>query len=116
MKLSQEEKEALQAQCAALGVTPSSYARALLRGQIGKGLPVAEPDRPLFEGLSEDMRRVGVNLNQGVRAMNEGRVGYEPQLIQALQQVIAQLLKVRKEVAALMEAPLRASIGSKGEL
>lgn len=79
-----DELAALTAIANANGVATSEIVRRLVRSAAA--LPItADPDlRPLIEELVDQFRRVGVNLNQAVRAMNEGRVGYEPALAAVL--------------------------------
>ncbi|TIP79956.1 MAG: MobC family plasmid mobilization relaxosome protein, partial [Mesorhizobium sp.] len=70
-------------------------------------LPVANVDRPAIEGLQEQLRKIGGNLNQAVRAMNAGRVGYEPALAKSLAALLGMMQPMNNRLAA-MARPARA--------
>lgn len=40
--------------------------------------------KPEIQKMNEQLRKIGINLNQAVRAMNEGRVNYQEDLERAL--------------------------------
>ena len=75
--------------------------------KTGLFLPVADVDRPAIEGLQEQLRKIGGNLNQAVRAMNAGRVGYEPALAKSLAALLGMMQPMNKRLAA-MARPARA--------
>ncbi len=101
VRLEPHEKAALASVCGAENITQSEAIRRLLRSGTGLPLPVASVDRPVFEQLDDGLRRVGINLNQAVRAMNEGRAGYEPSLDKALRLLAAMVTDLRGEIDAL---------------
>jgi predicted DNA-binding ribbon-helix-helix protein len=66
------------------GVTVSEVVRRLVRADAGY-LPVAtEALRPAIVDMTDQLRRVGINFNQAVRAMNESRAGHDEDLERAL--------------------------------
>ena len=87
-RVTPDELASLTAIATAQGVTTSEIVRRLVRSVAG--LPItADPEmRPVIEALVDQFRRVGVNLNQAVRAMNEGRVDYEPALAAVLDDLL----------------------------
>ncbi|MER8491919.1 MobC family plasmid mobilization relaxosome protein [Mesorhizobium australicum] len=65
-------------------MTVSEVVRRLVRAEAGH-LPIAsEALRPAIVDMTDQLRRVGVNFNQAVRAMNDGRVAHDEDLEQAL--------------------------------
>lgn len=99
-----EEKAALVALCEREGVSESEAVRRLLRAEEELPLPVSKVDRPAINGLEEQLRRVGGNLNQAVRAMNEGRVGYEPALHKSLLALTDVVNSIRKQMQEMVRS------------
>ena len=106
-RVSADEKAALAAVSEREGVPESEVIRRLLRAETGLHLPVADVDRPAIEGLQEQLRKIGGNLNQAVRAMNAGRVGYEPALAKSLAALLGMMQPMNRRLAA-MARPARA--------
>lgn len=96
VRLSAEEKQVLVEMCGRTW-TQSETIRQLLRDRAGLPIPVAPVEAGALRSATEELRRIGINLNQAVRAMNEGRVGYEPQLETALIQLIDGVSRLRAE-------------------
>jgi antitoxin component of RelBE/YafQ-DinJ toxin-antitoxin module len=111
IRLTGEEQAALLALCANENVTPSEAVRVLIREKVGLSLPVSEPDRELLKAADEHFRRVGINLNQAVRAMNQGRVEYQAPLEAGLKSLIGGLVQMRLEISRLVK-PVRKPRGS----
>lgn len=111
IRLTSEEQAALLALCANENVTPSEAVRVLIREKVGLSLPVSEPDRELLKAADEHFRRVGINLNQAVRAMNQGRVEYQAPLEAGLKSLIGGLVQMRLEISKLIK-PVRRPRGS----
>jgi hypothetical protein len=111
IRLTGEEQAALLALCANENVTPSEAVRVLIREKVGLSLPVSEPDRELLKAAVEHFRRVGINLNQAVRAMNQGRVEYQAPLEAGLKSLIGGLVQMRLEISKLVR-PVRKPRGS----
>ncbi|RWG47931.1 MAG: plasmid mobilization relaxosome protein MobC [Mesorhizobium sp.] len=106
-RISADEKAALSAVSEREEVPESEVIRRLLRAETGLFLPVADVDRPSIEGLQEQLRKIGGNLNQAVRAMNAGRVGYEPALAKSLAALLGMMQPMNKRLAE-MARPARA--------
>lgn len=110
-RVTADEKAALAAVSAREGVPESEVIRRLLRAETGLFLPVADVDRPAIEGLHEQLRKIGGNLNQAVRAMNAGRVGYEPALAKSLAALLGMMQPMNDRLAA-MARPARTRRGA----
>jgi hypothetical protein len=106
-RVSADEKAALTAVSEREDVPESEVIRRLLRAETGLFLPVADVDRSAIEGLQEQLRKIGGNLNQAVRAMNAGRVGYEPALAKSLAALLGMIQPMNKRLAE-MARPARA--------
>ena len=71
--MSEDEQAAIQKAAAEAGLTVSSFVRSLSLQGAGV-MPFLNPDdRNVFRVLHEDMRAIGVNLNQVARALNSKR-------------------------------------------
>lgn len=111
VRFSKDENLRLQAVCERENLSKSEVIRRAVRGQIG-ALPTVSPEtRPAIENMSEQLRKAGINLNQAVRAMNEGRVGYEPDLERALVAISDLVRTFRRELREMLVTP-RKSPGS----
>jgi hypothetical protein len=100
-RISADEKAALTAVSAREGVPESEVIRRLLRAETGLYLPVADVDRPAIQWLQDQLRKIGGNLNQAVRAMNDGRVGYEPALAKSLTALLGMMRPMNNQLAAM---------------
>lgn len=81
--------------------TVSEVVRRLVRAETGH-LPVAsEALLPAILEMTDQLRRVGLNFNQAVRAMNEGRVPYDEDLESALIAVGDLVRQFREELKAM---------------
>lgn len=87
-------------------VTESDVIRRLIRAGSGMPLPVASDNRAALGECGDQLRKIGVNLNQAVRAMNEGRVGYDAALLKALL-LLNQAVLEQREIIAQMLKPTR---------
>ena len=101
VRLQPEERDALAALCEE-GRTASDVIRLLFREQAGLPLPVGPAEADALRGTNEELRRIGINLNQAVRAMNEGRVGYEPHLDAALRTLLDGVFRLRADVDLML--------------
>src|SRR4051794_9586125 len=106
-RVTPDELASLTAIATAQGVTTSEIVRRLVRSVAG--LPItADPEtRPAIEALVDQFRRVGVNLNQAVRAMNEGRVDYEPALAAVLDDLLTATEGARAAYREFVRPPRR---------
>ncbi|MCW0001562.1 MobC family plasmid mobilization relaxosome protein [Pararhizobium sp. YC-54] len=101
VRLMPEERQALAALCGEKR-TASEVIRLLFREQAGLPLPVGPVEADVLRGTNEELRRIGINLNQAVRAMNEGRVGYEPHLDAALRHLVEGVFRLRADVDLML--------------
>ncbi|MCA1371568.1 hypothetical protein I6F15_30270 [Bradyrhizobium sp. BRP14] len=111
VRLQLEEREALAALCGE-NRTASDVIRLLFRDQAGLPLPVGPVEADVLRGTNEELRRIGINLNQAIRAMNEGRVGYEPHLDAALRQLLDAVFQLRGDVDLMLRISRRERRGA----
>lgn len=101
VRLQPEERQALAALCGE-GRTVSDVIRLLFRNQAGLPLPAGPAEADALRSTNEELRRVSISLNQAVRAMNEGRVGYEPHLDAALRTLLDCVFQLRADVDLML--------------
>jgi len=101
VRLQPQERQALAMLCGD-SRTASDVIRLLFREQAGLPLPVGPAEAEVLRGTNEELRRIGINLNQAVRAMNEGRVGYEPHLDAALRKLANGVFRLRADVDQML--------------
>lgn len=101
VRLRPEERQALADLCGD-DRTASDVIRLLFRDQAGLPLPLGPAEADALRGTNEELRRIGINLNQAVRAMNEGRVGYEPHLDAALRSLLEGVFRLRTDVDLML--------------
>ncbi|KRB30998.1 hypothetical protein ASD99_21540 [Mesorhizobium sp. Root695] len=101
IRFSADELASLKAIAEREGVTVSEVVRRLVRAEAGH-LPVtSEALRPAIVDMTVQLRRVGINFNQAVRAMNDGRVAQDEDLEQALIAVGELVRRFRDELKAM---------------
>jgi hypothetical protein len=101
VRFSAEELAGLKAVAEREGVTVSEVVRRLVRAETGH-LPVASDALlPAVLDVTDQLRRVGLNFNQAVRAMNEGRVPDDEDLEGALIAVGDLVRQFREELKAM---------------
>lgn len=106
VRMKPEERQTLAALCGEKR-TASDVIRLLFRNQAGLPLPVGPIEADHLRGTNEELRRVGINLNHAVRAMNEGRVGYEPHLDAALRKLLDAVFRLRADVDLMLRISRR---------
>ena len=90
------------------GVTVSEIVRRLVRAEAGH-LPIAsEALRPAIVEMTDQLRRVGINFNQAVRAMNDVRVAHNEDLEQALIAVGDLVRQFRDELKGMTDRSRKA--------
>jgi hypothetical protein len=101
IRFSADELVNLKAIAERESVTVSEVVRRLVRAETGQ-LPMAtEALRPAIVDMTDQLRRVGVNFNQAVRALNEGRAGHDEDLERALIAVGDLVRRFREELKAM---------------
>ncbi|CAK7261935.1 MULTISPECIES: hypothetical protein [unclassified Shinella] len=111
VRLRPEERQALADLCVE-DRTASDVIRSLFRDQVGLPLPVGPAEALALRGTNEELRRIGINLNQAVHAMNEGRVGYEPHLDAALRRLLDGMFCLRANVDLMLRISRRERKGT----
>ena len=111
VRLQPQERDALASLCEE-GRTASDVIRQLFRDRAGLPLPVGPAEADALRGTNEELRRIGINLNQAVRAMNEGRVDYEPHLDAALRALLDGVFRLRADVDLMLRISRKERKGS----
>ena len=108
IRFSADELASLKAIAGRDGVTVSEVVRRLVRAEVGH-LPIASDAlRPAIVDMTGQLRRVGINFNQAVRAMNDGQVAHDEDLEQALIAVGDLVRQFREELKAMTVEPRKA--------
>lgn len=84
--------------------TFSDVVRRSIRVQADLIPTVDSALKPEIQKMNEQLRKVGINLNQAVRAMNEGRVNYEEDLERALIAVGKLVMEQRTDLREAIKA------------
>jgi hypothetical protein len=101
IRFSSDELASLKAIAQRENATISEVVRRLVHVETGH-LPVAsEALLPAVLDMTDQLRRVGLNFNQAVRAMKEGRVPYDEDLESALIAVGDLVRQFREELKAM---------------
>lgn len=74
LRLSSDEFDALHTACQSTNLSVSEVLRRQARSFAGLGPSFEGEARNLIRGMTEQMRAIGVNINQVARLMNSGRV------------------------------------------
>lgn len=111
VRVSDAEYDAIQTAAEKAEMTASAFFRSLILDGAGVR-PVFNPDDRLALGvLHEDMRKIGINLNQVARALNSGRVIHPEEVLIAVRNV--QLAAVGVSIE-LREAAIRSGNRRRG--
>ena len=95
----QEEYEQLKQEAKAVNLSFSDYARAILLER-----PVVEPRGEIDRRTYAELGRIGNNLNQLVRGVNEGRLLGKKEEVESFRETIIELsnliVEIRLELAS----------------
>lgn len=83
------------------GLKRSAFCRELLRDGIGKSLFLTDEDKAIFSLLHDDLRMIGINVNQIARRLNSGKVVHPGEIEMVLKNVLVGLENVSGEILAL---------------
>lgn len=111
-RVTEEQLEAISAAAKAADLTVSAFFSSLLLEGAGVVPFLTDDDRVVLRVLHEDMRKVGVNLNQVARALNSGRAVYPDEVFEALHGVLQVTDAMRSELRNLTSRPGREGRGS----
>ncbi len=111
-RLNADEYSAVQDAAAKAGMTVSAFFRSLSLEGAGVRPVFNDKDRAILFLLHEDMRKIGVNLNQVARSLNAGRVVDPEEVKIALRNVKIVADEVSLELRA---ASVRAGNSRRGE-
>ncbi len=77
MRVSEDEQAAIQGAAEAAGMTVSAFVRSLSLQGAGVTPFLNADDRKVMRALHDDMRAIGVNLNQVARALNSKKAVHD---------------------------------------
>jgi hypothetical protein len=115
VRLTPDENARLAAFCEARGLPVSEALRRLAREAGGLGPIMEGDDRAAIKALTGQMRAIGVNLNQALRALNMGHMPARDQLGPLLGKVIASLDEVDDLFVALCRRAVRRAAVAVGD-
>ena len=75
VRLTGDELSDLRAAADRSGLTVADYLRRAVNHMMARGAVLGPEERTWATGISEELRRTGINLNQVARAVNGGRIG-----------------------------------------
>lgn len=93
--------------------TFSDVVRRMIRSEADLMPMVDNALRPEIQAMNEQLRKVGINLNQAVRAMNEGRVNYQEDLERALIAVGELVMEQRNDLREALKRPKKPKASGK---
>lgn len=98
VRVTPAERAAITARSARFGMAPSAYVResALLRGEA----PVRVAGEGELRTIHLDLKRIGTNLNQAVRALNAR--GPEPATIALLEHAVREVSGAAEGISGLL--------------
>ncbi len=103
VRVTDDEHAAISGAAEATGMTISAFYRSLLLEGAGVQPMLTEDDRTILAVLREDMRMIGVNLNQVARALNSGRAVHAGEItisIENVQRVQAAVMSELRQFAS----------------
>lgn len=112
-RVTEVEYQAIQTAAEASGLSVSAFLRSLMLEGAGVKPFLQEQDRAVMSLLHEDMRAIGVNLNQMARALNSQRSVHPSELSISLANVQAVAAQCLLELRSLAK---RAGHQRRGEV
>lgn len=83
------------------GIKRSTFCREILRQAIGKTIVLTVEDKAVFSLLHEDLRMIGINVNQIARRLNSGKEVHSKEVETALKNVLIALENMSAEISIL---------------
>lgn len=87
VRVTDDEHAGIERAAVSADMTVSAFFRSLLIEGAGIQPMLTEEDREILAVLREDMRMIGVNLNQVARALNSGRAVHAGEINMAVENV-----------------------------
>jgi hypothetical protein len=117
VRLFADEVAEVKKAAAARGVKPAQWLRAMVRVRLGAGPQYAPDELHQLRALTNQVRRIGVNLNQIARAVNEARLEGAPFSVdaEALEAAGAEAARTLAALHAMARGNVRAWEGEAGE-
>jgi hypothetical protein len=103
VRLSEDEFAAVEAAATEASMSISAFVRSLSLEGAGAQPFLNPADRAIIQLLGQDMRAVGNNLNQLVRALNTGQSVDSPELAAAIDDARAVATIVAAELATMVK-------------
>ena len=103
VRLAPALEAALAGEAEARGETLSGFVRGVLTETGGFGPMLEDADRAAMGRLAEEVRAVGVNLNQAVRALNSGKVPPQGELAGLVVELAEMFAAMRGQLVSMCE-------------
>jgi hypothetical protein len=96
------ELAAIEDAARAYGLPRASYCAAVVRAGVGLPFDPGASSKPQIVALTDELRRVGVNLNQIARSLNEARAVRDEEVLEAVVALIEVVDTIRGEYRGLL--------------
>lgn len=83
------------------GKKRSEYCREILKQATGKAIFLSREDKAIFALLHEDMRKIGINVNQIARRLNAGKTVHPTEVTITLKNVLVAFENLSTELVEL---------------
>lgn len=107
LRLTADELSDLRAAAAQTGLTVADFLRRAANHMLKRGAVLEPSERAWAAGIAEELRRVGVNLNQVARAVNGGRLADTHELASELNEHIETVRALAYAYAHLSDGAAR---------
>jgi len=117
VRLSQNEVAEVRKAAAARGMKPGQWLRSVVRVRLGAGTQYTAAELHQLRALTNQVRKIGVNLNQITRAVNEARLEHAPVSVdtKALEAARAEVTKTLTALHLMARGNVRAWEGDTDE-
>lgn len=112
VRVSEEEHAAIKSAAHEAGRTTSAFFKSLILEGAGVQAAFNDDDRHMISLMLEDMRRIGINLNQVARSLNSGKHVHPEEIRIQIKNVAMMQSMVQRE---LRRAAIRAGQKRRGE-
>lgn len=117
VRLSQSEVEEVRKAATRRGMKPAQWLRSVVRVRLGGGTQYTANELHQLRALTVQVRKVGVNLNQIARSVNEARMEHAPFSVDtaALDAARAEVERTLSALHTMAQGNVRAWEGGDGE-